>query len=38
MGERGKRWGWGGRGGGEGARGEGISQMDMMECLSGPNL
>ena len=42
---RGKRWGWGGkvgreqRGGGEeGARGRGILQMDMMECLAGHRL
>ena len=30
-GERGNRWGWGGRE--EGARGGEISQMDMMGCL-----
>ena len=35
-GERGKRWGWGGRE--EGARGGEISQMDMMECLGGHTL
>ena len=45
----GKRWEWGGRGregdwegqrggGEEGAKGEGISQMDVMECLGGYRL